>query len=304
LREAGEVASFAQDYSGGLTWSIVGHAGLLAILGMRLISLPAPDVTQVPLAIEATVIDMGEIRRREDAQRQRVAAEQQRQAQLQQQREAAAAEKRRREAAAVAEKKRQQEALALEARRKQEAQRAETARLESQRQAEAERKAEAARKAEAERVALEKQRAEEARIAEQKRREEAERQRIAAAAAAEQERREAERQAQFMRELEAEEQRLAAVSSGKLAQYLALIENRVARNWVRPASAVAGIECVVLVNQIPGGEVVNVRVGSCNGDASVVRSIIAAVEKSSPLPPPADPSLFDRNLRFTFKPEE
>ena len=58
--------------------------------------------------------------------------------------------------------------------------------------------------------------------------------------------------------------------------------------WVRPASAVPGIECVVHVTQIPGGDVVNARVGRCNGDASVVRSIVAAVEKSSPLPPPTD----------------
>lgn len=290
------MASFARDYSSGLTWSITGHVALLALLGMRLISLPAPEIAQVSLGIQATVIDIGDIQRREEADRQR-------QAELQQQREAAA-DKRRKQEAAAAEQQRKQEAVAAEKLRQQQTERvridkerAEQARVETQRKADAEREAKAARKAEeAERVAREKRQAEEARIAEQKRQEAIERQRIAAL--------EAERQAQFQGELQAEEQRQNAVRSGKLAQYQLLIKNRVTRNWVRPASAVAGIECEVLVTQIPGGDVVNVRVGSCNGDASVVRSIIAAVEKSSPLPPPPDPSLFERNIRFTFRPEE
>ena len=40
------------------------------------------------------------------------------------------------------------------------------------------------------------------------------------------------------------------------------------------------------------------------GDEVVVRSIEAAVYRSSPLPLPPDPQLFERNLRFTFKPEQ
>jgi colicin import membrane protein len=83
-----------------------------------------------------------------------------------------------------------------------------------------------------------------------------------------------------------------------------MITDRVKRSWVQPASARPGVECDVHVTQIPGGEVVNVRIGACNGDAAVIRSIEAAVFSASPLPLPPDPSLFDRNLRFTFKPEE
>jgi colicin import membrane protein len=48
---------------------------------------------------------------------------------------------------------------------------------------------------------------------------------------------------------------------------------------------------------------VDVRVGACNGDDAVRRSIEAAVYKSSPLPPPPDPSLFERELLFKFEPE-
>ena len=105
-------------------------------------------------------------------------------------------------------------------------------------------------------------------------------------------------------ELAAEEQRRVAVDSGLLAKYIALISNRVERSWVKPGSAKPGLNCDVYVTQIPGGEVIDVRIGTCNGDAAVVRSIESAVFRASPLPTPDDPSLFDRNLRFRFKPEE
>ena len=274
------MASFARDYSSGLALSVLGHFALLAVVSMRLISLPAPEVPRVPLAIEATVIDMSAIRQRdEELKRQAAEAERQRQAELQRQRDAAAAEQRRRD----------------EAERQQ--QREEQARVEAQRKAEAE--AEAKRKeAERRKAEEEKRKVEEARVAEQKRKEEAERRRQEE----ERQRREAEMQAQLQQELAAEEARLAAIASGAQARYIALIRDKVERNWLRPASATAGIECVVHVTQIPGGEVVSARVGQCNGDASVERSIIAAVERASPLP--WDPKLGERNLRFTFKPEE
>ena len=88
-----------------------------------------------------------------------------------------------------------------------------------------------------------------------------------------------------------------------LAQYKAIIQQRVQRNWIRPPEAQPGLECEVFVSQIPGGEVVGVRFGRCNGDEVVRRSIESAVLRASPLPPPPDPTLFERNLVFVFKPE-
>ncbi|MGB5738154.1 MAG: cell envelope integrity protein TolA [Woeseia sp.] len=159
-------------------------------------------------------------------------------------------------------------------------------------QAEAERK----KREEAE---LEKQRLE----AEKKRAEEVARQR------AENERKrkeaeEAERKRRLASELAEEARRLDAMESGEMAQYLYAIQQKIQRNWVQPASAHPGIECVALVRQLPGGEVVGVQFASCNGDASVQRSIEAAIYKASPLPQPANPALFDRNLRITVKPEQ
>jgi colicin import membrane protein len=42
---------------------------------------------------------------------------------------------------------------------------------------------------------------------------------------------------------------------------------------------------------------------NCTGDAAFARSVETAVLRSSPLPPPPNPALFDRNLLFNFKPE-
>jgi colicin import membrane protein len=58
------------------------------------------------------------------------------------------------------------------------------------------------------------------------------------------------------------------------------------------------------VTQIPGGAVVGATLGTCNGDDAVRQSIVSAVLRSSPLPTPPDPSLFERNLVIEFVPED
>jgi len=97
-------------------------------------------------------------------------------------------------------------------------------------------------------------------------------------------------------EIDAEENRLAAVDSGELAVYMALIRQKVERNWSAPASADAELRCSVRVQQIPGGEVIGVKILTCNGDDAVKRSVEAAIYRSSPFPEPSDPNLFDRNI--------
>jgi len=97
-------------------------------------------------------------------------------------------------------------------------------------------------------------------------------------------------------EIDAESERLAAVDSGELAVYTALIRQKIERNWSAPASAGAELKCSVRVRQIPGGEVVGVTILSCNGDDAVRRSVEAAIYRSSPLPEPSNPNLFDRNI--------
>jgi len=106
------------------------------------------------------------------------------------------------------------------------------------------------------------------------------------------------------RSLAAEEHANAVRSSGALATWEAQLKARIERAWLRPPSARAGIVCELDVTQVPGGEVTNVKLGACNGDQAVRDSIVAAVYRASPLPPPPDPSLFERELQITFSPTD
>jgi len=85
-------------------------------------------------------------------------------------------------------------------------------------------------------------------------------------------------------ELQADERRFAAANSPEMAAYQFALQQKVLRNWARPASAQPGLDCLVQVRQSATGEVISARVVSCNGDAAVERSIEAAVKKASPLP--------------------
>ena len=66
---------------------------------------------------------------------------------------------------------------------------------------------------------------------------------------------------------------------------------------LRAGAELSGIE-------IPGGEIVGTSLGACNGDETVKQSIVSAVLRSSPLPAPPDPALFERNLEIVFVPED
>jgi colicin import membrane protein len=192
-------------------------------------------------------------------------------------------------------KEQEQKDQAVEKQRKLEEQKQQE---EAQRQAEEERlqKQRDQEKAEAERKAAEaRKRAEDQRVAEQKRAEAAQR--------AADEKSRAEREAELQNSLVAEEHANAVRNSGALTSWLSQITARIQRAWLRPPSARAGVQCVLHVTQAPGGTVTNVRIGECNGDQAVRESIEAAAYRASPLPPPPDPSLFERDLEITFKPD-
>jgi colicin import membrane protein len=172
---------------------------------------------------------------------------------------------------------------------------------EAQRQAEEQRQAlqkqrEAQEKADAERKAAEaKKRAEEQRVAEQKHAEAAQREADAKARA--------ESEAELRNSLAAEEHTNQLRSSGALASWMSQIQGRIQHAWLRPPSARSGIQCVLHITQAPGGAVVSAKIESCNGDQAVRESIEAAAYRASPLPPPPDPSLFERDLEVTFRPD-
>jgi colicin import membrane protein len=181
------------------------------------------------------------------------------------------------------EEKRRLDAL-LERQRLEELKRKEQAERERKEREEAERKKREEEELERKRQEAERKRQEDI----QRQREENERRRREEEAAA--------RQA----EMAAEERRLSARNSAEMAAYQFAIAQKIRRNWAVPASAGPETRCTVRVTQLPGGEVVSVNIISCNGDAAVQRSVEAAIRRSSPLPEPSNPDLFDRNLTLNL----
>lgn len=204
---------------------------------------------------------------------------------------------------AAEEEKRREDAL-IEQQRLEEMRRVQEAEAQRKREEEAKRQREAEEKRQREEEAR-RQREQEAELerqrqqAERERLQEIERQRLEN----ERLRREAE-QAQFADAVAQEDARLQAMNSNEMAAYQFALQQKVLRNWARPASARAGLDCLVQVRQSATGEVISANVVSCNGDAAVERSIEAAVYKASPLPLPENTVLFDPNLRFRFIPEQ
>lgn len=86
-------------------------------------------------------------------------------------------------------------------------------------------------------------------------------------------------------------------------QYVLEIKNLITRNWYRPPTAEPGLRCVLLVQQIPGGEVINAAVvkNKCNADEITQRSIEAAVRRAGYLPYQGFEKVFEREIQFEFE---
>lgn len=85
--------------------------------------------------------------------------------------------------------------------------------------------------------------------------------------------------------------------------WAALIQDKVRRNWVRPINSVDKFQCAVSVQILPGGTISDVKLIRSCGSPALDESVKRAVLKSDPLPMPADPDAFDRNLNFIFEPK-
>jgi colicin import membrane protein len=282
---------FAAQNRKFLIVSTIGHVLLLAVASSNLLEIPRQPMTR--LAIEAVVIDQSTLQRTTPADRRKAeeAAQRKRDEAAQQQRREQEQKAQQAKDRQAAEQRKQQDATAAAERQRADKQRkdseAKAADAQQQKKVEAERKQQVQRETEA------KAQAEQARVA------------AAAKAKANAEKADqARRQAELMASMEAEEGLMEAARSGELSRYLALIQQKVERNWVPPATVKEGLECEVAVVQLPNGDVVDARTVTCNGDAAVQRSIENAVRRSSPLPLPDNRALFERNLRFIFKPQQ
>jgi colicin import membrane protein len=182
---------------------------------------------------------------------------------------------------------------------KKQQQQAETKRLEEEektRLAEADRKREEelARKNEEERKLKEEQ--ERQRIAEEQRKAEEEKQRE-------------EREAALQAQLEAEQKEQQAAQRRQDQQLLQQTVNGIYRRVVSNfnlSGLPAGLQCVLSIRLIPGGDVVNVDIDRSSGNDIFDRRAVTAVQKATPLPVPQDAVTFERlglrQFNLVFKP--
>lgn len=291
---------FFQEHLRPLAGSAGLHLGLLALLGVAALRWTSTQ-PPVELAIQGYVVDAPVLTKPLPQQRSapvvppppaetvkppEPVAEppQERRAE-----ESAAAER-----AQVEQERRQAEQRAAQQREAQLAR--EKAATEQRRAEDAERKR--AAEADAKRKAAEEAERKKTEAAESKRKAEAQAQAEREAGAR------AEREADLQRSLAAEEEAAAVARSGVIDEYRALLVQTIERNWIRPPSARAGLQCTLNVTQAPGGTVVDVKLGACNGDQAVRESIVNAVHRASPLPAPRDPRAFERRLEIVFSPKE
>lgn len=99
------------------------------------------------------------------------------------------------------------------------------------------------------------------------------------------------------------EQRASANKRG-LADYANKIRGKVRGNMVLLPGIQGNPEAVFEVNQLPSREILSIKLKRSSGNAALDAAIETAIRKSSPLPPPDDPSLFQRVLEIKYKPFE
>ncbi len=266
----------------------VMHLAIIILLVVGVDWLKDPEQAKIKVdVVKARVVDearvaaeVEKLKQAEQAKKTKQQKEQQRLADL---KKKAEAEKKR---LADLEKKRKAEQQKLAREKKQREQ--EEAKL---KETEAKRKAaeEAERKRKAAEEAERKKKAEEAK---QKAADEAER------------KRKAEEAAQKAREDELREAMEAEQQAGEINRYTGQIQQKLMRNWVRPAGIGEGLKCTLQIRLAGGGNVINAVVIKSSGNEVFDRSAEAAVLKADPLPVPTG-NLFEqfREIDLVFDPE-
>lgn len=99
----------------------------------------------------------------------------------------------------------------------------------------------------------------------------------------------------------------SASTSPVVDKYLAGIRSEIERRWSRPPLSRNGMQVLLRIFLLPGGELSDVQVVESSGNAAFDRSALAAVQKVGSFIVPSDPVEFDRNFRqFTvlFNPDD
>jgi colicin import membrane protein len=119
-----------------------------------------------------------------------------------------------------------------------------------------------------------------------------------------------EREDAFSKALANEEAELQEQYDIEQAQsYIGVIAALIEQNWSRPPSARRGMQCELIIQLIPTGEVINVSIVSSSGNSAFDRSAEQAVKRAGRFDvlKDVDPVMFDRyfrQLRLRFNPQD
>lgn len=110
-------------------------------------------------------------------------------------------------------------------------------------------------------------------------------------------------------EAEAARQQMAAQAAAQarlMNDAIDRIRNHIRRFIVMPPDVAGNPQAEFEVSLIPTGEVLNVKLSRSSGNPAYDNAVERAIRKASPLPLPADPSLFGRfrDLNLKFRPNE
>jgi colicin import membrane protein len=99
-------------------------------------------------------------------------------------------------------------------------------------------------------------------------------------------------------------QATAEANARALAAWVDAIRAKIRSNIVLPPGINGNPEAQFDVVQLPTGDVLTVTLRKSSGNGALDDAIIRAIRKSSPLPKPADPSLFQRSFTLHYWPFE
>src|SRR5258708_4465620 len=237
--------NFLREHRWAVVVSVLLHGLLVVGLVFATLNSHRAPLPVQPLPIDAVVVDSQVLHAAQRAQSDQEAARARAAAEAQ----AAAAAKAADEARAAEEAKTAEQAKAAEQTKEDEQAKA----AEQQRLIDAKKADDAKQAAESKQAAEAKQAADAKRAADERAR--------------------ADREAELRKQLADEEHR-SAVESGPLRDsYIARLRNKIQSAWIKPPSASVGLDCLVEVTQIPGGEWTGARAKQCDGDAAARQPI-------------------------------
>ncbi|MGH8802870.1 MAG: cell envelope integrity protein TolA, partial [Casimicrobiaceae bacterium] len=111
-------------------------------------------------------------------------------------------------------------------------------------------------------------------------------------------------QAEQEAQARAQQAATATARSRAEADWIDRIRSRIRSNINLPPEIAGNPEAVFDVVQLPTGEVLRVQMQQSSGIPAYDDAVQRAILKSSPLPPPPSPDLFQRELVLRFRPHE